>query len=169
MVNLYPFRETVASGAGPEDVVEKIDIGGPTMVRAAAKNFESIGVVVSPAGTTPCWRIRREGGLSRELRRTLAAEAFAHTAAYDAAVAAWFAAEPDALPGFVGVAFELEDLRYGENPHQRGALYARQRDRSPLGGAEVVIAGKEMSFNNWLDLDAAYALAAAFEDRPPSS
>jgi phosphoribosylaminoimidazolecarboxamide formyltransferase / IMP cyclohydrolase len=166
VVNLYPFRETVASGAGPEDVVEKIDIGGPTMVRAAAKNFESIGVVVSPARYDAVLEeIRREGGLSRELRRTLAAEAFAHTAAYDAAVAGWFAAEPDALPRFVGVAFEkLEDLRYGENPHQRGALYAEAAGPGPLGGAEVVIAGKEMSFNNWLDLDAAYALVAAFED-----
>jgi phosphoribosylaminoimidazolecarboxamide formyltransferase/IMP cyclohydrolase len=166
VVNLYPFRETVASGAGPEDVIEKIDIGGPTMVRAAAKNFESVGVVVSPARYDDVLEeIRREGGLTRELRRTLAAEAFAHTAAYDAAVASWFAGTPDALPGFVGSAFEkLEDLRYGENPHQRGALYAEAVGAGPLGGAEVLIAGKEMSFNNWLDLDAAYALAAAFEE-----
>ncbi len=166
VVNLYPFRETVASGAGPEDVIEKIDIGGPTMVRAAAKNFESVGVVVSPARYDDVLEeIRREGGLTRELRRTLAAEAFAHTAAYDAAVASWFAGTPDALPGFVGSAFEkLEDLRYGENPHQRGALYAETAGAGPLGGAEVLIAGKEMSFNNWLDLDAAYALAAAFEE-----
>jgi phosphoribosylaminoimidazolecarboxamide formyltransferase / IMP cyclohydrolase len=166
VVNLYPFRETVASGAGPDDVIEKIDIGGPTMVRAAAKNFESVGVVVSPARYDDVLEeIRREGGLTRELRRTLAAEAFAHTAAYDAAVASWFAGTPDALPGFVGSAFEkLEDLRYGENPHQRGALYAETAGAGPLGGAEVLIAGKEMSFNNWLDLDAAYALAAAFEE-----
>ncbi|HET9723287.1 MAG TPA: bifunctional phosphoribosylaminoimidazolecarboxamide formyltransferase/IMP cyclohydrolase, partial [Actinomycetota bacterium] len=166
VVNLYPFRETVASGAGPEDVIEKIDIGGPTMVRAAAKNFESVGVVVSPARYEDVLEeIRREGGLTRELRRTLAAEAFAHTAAYDAAVAGWFAATPDTMPAFVGMAFEkLEDLRYGENPHQRGALYAETAGPGPLGGAEVLIAGKEMSFNNWLDLDAAYALAAAFEE-----
>ncbi|HSD49001.1 MAG TPA: bifunctional phosphoribosylaminoimidazolecarboxamide formyltransferase/IMP cyclohydrolase, partial [Actinomycetota bacterium] len=166
VVNLYPFRETVASGAGPEDVIEKIDIGGPTMVRAAAKNFESVGVVVSPARYEDVLEeVRREGGLSRELRRTLAAEAFVHTAAYDAAVAGWFAAETDTLPGFVGMAFEkLEDLRYGENPHQRGAMYAETAGPGPLGGAEVLIAGKEMSFNNWLDLDAAYALAAAFDE-----
>ena len=166
IVNLYPFRQTVASGAGPEDVIEKIDIGGPTMLRAAAKNFESVGVVVIPARYEDVLEeIRREGGLTRELRRTLAAEAFAHTAGYDAAVAGWFAAEPQTLPSFVGTAFEkLEDLRYGENPHQRGALYAEAAGPGPLGGAEVLIAGKEMSFNNWLDLDAAYALAAAFEE-----
>ena len=166
VVNLYPFRDTVASGAGPEDVIEKIDIGGPTMVRAAAKNFESVGIVVSPARYGDVLdEIRREGGLTRELRRTLAAEAFAHTAAYDAAVGGWFAGAEDALPGFVGLAYEkVEDLRYGENPHQRGALYAESAGPGPLGGAEVVIAGKEMSFNNWLDLDAAYALAAAFDE-----
>jgi phosphoribosylaminoimidazolecarboxamide formyltransferase/IMP cyclohydrolase len=166
VVNLYPFRETVASGAGPEDVIEKIDIGGPTMVRAAAKNFESVGIVVSPARYGDVLDdIRREGGLTRELRRALAAEAFAHTAAYDAAVGGWFAGAEDALPDFVGLAYDkVEDLRYGENPHQRGAIYAESAGPGPLGGAEVVIAGKEMSFNNWLDLDAAYALAAAFDE-----
>ncbi|MGZ5292199.1 MAG: bifunctional phosphoribosylaminoimidazolecarboxamide formyltransferase/IMP cyclohydrolase [Actinomycetota bacterium] len=166
VVNLYPFRETVAGGAGPEEIIEKIDIGGPTMVRAAAKNFESVGIVVSPARYGDVLdEIRREGGLTRELRRALAAEAFAHTAAYDVAVGGWFAAADDALPDFVGLAYEkVEDLRYGENPHQRGALYTEAAGPGPLGGAEVVIAGKEMSFNNWLDLDAAYALAAAFEE-----
>ncbi len=164
VVNLYPFRETVASGAGPEEIVEKIDIGGPAMVRAAAKNSASVGVVVDPARYGEILgAIDREGGLPLELRRELAAEAFAHTAAYDAAVAAWFAAG-EGLPGFVGLAYrKLEDLRYGENPHQRGALYAEIAGPGPLGGAEVLVAGKEMSFNNWLDLDAAYALAAAFE------
>ena len=166
VVNLYPFRDTVASGAGPEEIIEKIDIGGPTMVRAAAKNFESVGIVVSPARYGDVLdEIRREGGLTRELRRALAAEAFAHTAAYDAAVGGWFAGAEDALPDFVGLAYEkVEDLRYGENPHQRGAIYAESAGPGPLGGAEVVIAGKEMSFNNWLDLDAAYALAAAFDE-----
>jgi phosphoribosylaminoimidazolecarboxamide formyltransferase/IMP cyclohydrolase len=166
VVNLYPFRETVASGAGPEEVIEKIDIGGPSMVRAAAKNFASVGVVVRPERYPEILEaIDREGGLPLELRRRLAAEAFAHTAAYDAAVAGWFGAADAGLPGFVGLAYEkLEDLRYGENPHQRGALYAEIAGPGPLGGAEVLVAGKEMSFNNWLDLDAAYALAAAFEE-----
>jgi phosphoribosylaminoimidazolecarboxamide formyltransferase/IMP cyclohydrolase len=173
VVNLYPFRETVASGAGTEDVIEKIDIGGPAMVRAAAKNFESVGVVVAPA-TYPeiLDEIREHGGLARETRERLAAAAFAHTAAYDAAVAGWFAAKQagPGLPGFVGLALEKTgDLRYGENPHQRGALY---RDTAglgpagapgPLGGARV-LQGKDMSFNNWLDAEAASALAAAIAE-----
>ncbi len=165
VVNLYPFRETVASGAGPEEVVEKIDIGGPAMVRAAAKNFASVGVVVSPARYPQVLEaMDRDGGLSIELRRELAAEAFAHTAAYDAAVAGWFGAG-EGMPGFVGLAYrKVEDLRYGENPHQRGALYAEADGPGVLGGAEVLVAGKEMSFNNWLDLEAAYGLAAAFEE-----
>ena len=166
VVNLYPFRETVASGAGPDEVIEKIDIGGPAMVRAAAKNFSSVGVVVRPERYAHVVEeLRREGGLTLETRRALAAEAFAHTAAYDAAVAGWFAAREDELPSFVGLAFEkAADLRYGENPHQRGALYTESAGPGPLSGAEVLVEGKEMSFNNWLDLDAAYALAGDFED-----
>ncbi|MGZ8612824.1 MAG: bifunctional phosphoribosylaminoimidazolecarboxamide formyltransferase/IMP cyclohydrolase, partial [Actinomycetota bacterium] len=126
VVNLYPFRETVASGVGPDEVIEQIDIGGPAMVRAAAKNHASVGVVVNPGRYRDVLEeIRRDGGLSSGTRRSLAAEAFAHTAAYDAAVAGWFAADGDALPSFVGLAYErTAELRYGENPHQRGALYA---------------------------------------------
>ena len=168
VVNLYPFRETVASGADEEDVIEKIDIGGPAMVRAAAKNHASVGVVVNPARYGDVLdELRRDGGLSLGTRRALAAEAFAHTASYDAAVAAWFAereAGEDALPGFVGLALEkAADLRYGENPHQRGALFASSGGAGVLGGARVLVQGKEMSFNNWLDLDAAYALAAELD------
>jgi len=161
-VNLYPFRETVASGAGPEDVIEKIDIGGPAMVRAAAKNHGSVGVIVNPSRYADVLaELRRDGGLSAETRRALAAEAFAHTAAFDAAVAEWFAEDPDALPSFVGIALEkVADLRYGENPHQRGALYAEAAGAGVLGGARLLAQGKEMSFNNWLDVDAAYGLAA---------
>jgi len=162
VVNLYPFRETVASGAGFDDVIEKIDIGGPSMVRAAAKNFESVGILVN-SGRYPevLDEIRREGGLSRETRFSLAAEAFAHTAAYDAAVAGWFASRGEDLPGFVGVALrKVGDLRYGENPHLRGALYEEIAGSGVLGGA-AVLQGKEMSFNNWLDVDAAYSLCAA--------
>ncbi len=100
VVNLYPFRETVASGAGEDDVIEKIDIGGPAMVRAAAKNFASVGVVVSPSRYAEILEaLEADGGLSLEVRRALAAEAFAHTAAYDAAVAGWFAAADDAIAG----------------------------------------------------------------------
>jgi phosphoribosylaminoimidazolecarboxamide formyltransferase/IMP cyclohydrolase len=166
VVNLYPFRETVASGAGFDDVIEKIDIGGPAMVRAAAKNLESVGVIVNPANYEMVLdELRLEGGLTRSTRFALAAEAFAHTAAYDTAVASWFArqetGEDQGLPGFVGLALEkIGDLRYGENPHQRGALYREAAGPGPLGGARV-LQGKAMSFNNWLDVDAAYDLAAA--------
>jgi phosphoribosylaminoimidazolecarboxamide formyltransferase / IMP cyclohydrolase len=162
--NLYPFRETLAAGAEPDEIVEHIDIGGPAMVRAAAKNFESVGIVVRPERYEEIGaEIRREGGLTRATRVRLAAEAFAHTAAYDAAVAGWFAAREAGadLPGFVGLALErVESLRYGENPHQRGGLYAEVAGPGPLGGAELVRGGKQMSFNNWLDAESALALAA---------
>jgi phosphoribosylaminoimidazolecarboxamide formyltransferase/IMP cyclohydrolase len=174
VVNLYPFRETVASGAGRDEVIEKIDIGGPAMVRAAAKNFESVGVVVDPSRYAEVLdELRAHRGLSRPTRERLAAAAFAHTAAYDAAVAGWFAerAAKEGMPGFVGLALEnVGDLRYGENPHQRGALYREMSGRGattgsgPLGGASV-LQGKDMSFNNWLDADAAYSLVAALPPR----
>ena len=172
VVNLYPFRETVASGAGFEDVIEKIDIGGPAMIRAAAKNFESVGVVVEPSRYEMVLdEIRLEGGLTRSTRFALAAEAFAHTAAYDAAVGRWFAEraadEADGLPGFVGLALRrASHLRYGENPHQRAALFEEVGGPGVLGGAEV-LQGKEMSFNNWLDAESASALVA--ELPPPAA
>jgi phosphoribosylaminoimidazolecarboxamide formyltransferase/IMP cyclohydrolase len=171
VVNLYPFRETVATGAGEDEVIEKIDIGGPAMVRAAAKNFASVAVVVSPSRYAEILEaLDADGGLPLEVRRALAAEAFAHTAAYDAAVAGWFAAADDALPGFVGLAFDkVADLRYGENPHQRGALYAATGGPGVLGGAEVLVEGKEMSFNNWLDVDAALTLAADLDHLGPAA
>jgi phosphoribosylaminoimidazolecarboxamide formyltransferase / IMP cyclohydrolase len=176
VVNLYPFRHAVASGADVAEVVENIDIGGPAMVRAAAKNFGSVAVVVDPAryGDVVA-ELRREGGLSDETRRNLAAEAFARTAAYDAAIASWFddrvatspPTEPAAvtaaaasLPRFVGVGLEkVRDLRYGENPHQRGALFGEIAGGTVLGGAEV-LGGKEMSFNNWLDVSSATELCS---------
>jgi phosphoribosylaminoimidazolecarboxamide formyltransferase/IMP cyclohydrolase len=160
--NLYPFRESVASGAAFDEVIEKIDIGGPSLVRAAAKNFESVGIVVRPERYADVLaEVRERGGLSREMRLALAEEAFAHTASYDAAIAGWFAGrDDDRLPDFVGLAYDkVGDLRYGENPHQRGALYASAGGPGPFGGARV-LQGKEMSFNNWLDLDAAASLAA---------
>ena len=159
--NLYPFRSNPS--------IELIDVGGPTMVRAAAKNWAHGGSVVDPADyPLVLEELRRDGSLSEGLRRRLAAAAFAHTAAYDAAVAAWFAGRRagDRLPGFVGIALEkVADLRYGENPHQRGALYrdAAAGASGPLGGARVV-QGKDMSFNNWLDAEAAYSLATALSD-----
>jgi phosphoribosylaminoimidazolecarboxamide formyltransferase/IMP cyclohydrolase len=165
VANLYPFREAIAAGAGPEEAIEKIDIGGPAMVRAAAKNHACVAVVVSPARYDDLLTdLRREGGLSDERRRALAAEAFAHTAAYDAAVAAWFAAGED-LPSFVGLALDkVTDLRYGENPHQRGAVYTEAAGPGVLGGARVLLQGKEMSFNNWLDVEAAHGLAGSLPE-----
>jgi len=178
VVNLYPFREAVERGAAFEEAIEQIDIGGPAMVRAAAKNFESVAVVVRPDDYTPVLEeIRDGGGVSRETRLRLARTAFAHTADYDGAIGAWLSgpsgsgtgrdAEEHELPEAVEPSFTRRaSLRYGENPHQRAALYAAGAGLGPLGGAEV-LQGKEMSYNNWLDAEAARALAALF-DQPAS-
>ncbi len=130
VVNLYPFAETVASGADQDAIIEKIDIGGPSMVRAAAKNHDAVAVVVDPKDYERTVTAAQDGGFSLEERRRLAAGAFAHTAAYDTAVATWTAAQfqqdEDAnfWPPYAGLGFERsETLRYGENPHQRAALY----------------------------------------------
>jgi phosphoribosylaminoimidazolecarboxamide formyltransferase/IMP cyclohydrolase len=173
VVNLYPFRETVEGGAGSDDAIEKIDIGGPAMIRAAAKNFESVTVIVDPARYADVLgELRTRGGITREMRLALAADAFAHTASYDAAVAGWFGSigkvddEAPLLPRFVGLALEkVEELRYGENPHQRGGLYRDATKAGRLGPVEV-LQGKEMSFNNWLDAFAAHDLARAL---PPDA
>ncbi|CAG6396676.1 bifunctional phosphoribosylaminoimidazolecarboxamide formyltransferase/IMP cyclohydrolase [Streptomyces cocklensis] len=159
VVNLYPFRETVASGAGDDECVEQIDIGGPSMVRAAAKNHPSVSVVTSPARYADVLAAAQAGGFDLHTRKRLAAEAFRHTAAYDVAVASWFAdgyaADPDsAFPEFVGEVFtRRQTLRYGENPHQPAALYVTG-DGGGLAGAEQ-LHGKEMSYNNYVDTEAA--------------
>ncbi len=163
VVNLYPFRETVAAGAAFDDVIEQIDIGGPTLVRAAAKNVGSVAVVVSPERYDDVLaELRREGALTRSTRLALAAEAFDHVAGYDVAIAQWFRMQTggeDELPARAFLALEKAgDLRYGENPHQRAALYRTAGGSGPLGGAEV-LQGKEMSFNNWLDAESALSLA----------
>jgi phosphoribosylaminoimidazolecarboxamide formyltransferase/IMP cyclohydrolase len=160
VVNLYPFERTVQSGASDADVVEQIDIGGPTLVRAAAKNHASVGVVVSPARYEDVLAAVRAGGLDDDLRRALAAEAFDHVADYDAAIAAWFGRSAEGPPEALSIGLRRSaGLRYGENPHQRAALYRRSLSAGPLGGAEV-LQGKEMSYNNWLDAEAARGLAA---------
>ncbi|UJW33446.1 bifunctional phosphoribosylaminoimidazolecarboxamide formyltransferase/IMP cyclohydrolase [Saccharothrix sp. AJ9571] len=166
VVNLYPFRQTVASGASPEDCVENIDIGGPAMVRAAAKNHGSVAVVVDPARYDWVLERVREGGFAQEDRKRLAAAAFAHTAAYDTAVATWFAnsyapADDSGFPDFTGATWERADvLRYGENPHQRAALYRNWSDG--LAHAEQ-LHGKAMSYNNYVDADAARRAAYDFD------
>jgi len=168
VVNLYPFIQTAEAGASPGDMIEQIDIGGPAMVRAAAKNFESIGVVVKPGDyRSVVDELEEHAGLTRPTRLTLARRAFAHVAAYDAAIAAWFAGldtdEEQRLPELMNMALaRSSELRYGENPHQRGGLYAPEGTPGPLGGAEV-LQGREMSFNNWLDAEAARATAALFD------
>ena len=131
VVNLYPFRETVASGAGTDEVVEQIDIGGPSMVRAAAKNHPSVAVVVDPTSYDEVLAAVQAGGFDLAARRRLAAQAFAHTAAYDTAVAAWcqqeLTSDPQGWPPYAGLALERAGvLRYGENPHQQAALYVDQ-------------------------------------------
>ncbi|GII66467.1 bifunctional purine biosynthesis protein PurH [Sphaerisporangium krabiense] len=158
VVNLYPFQQTVASGASPEECVEQIDIGGPAMIRAAAKNHGTVAVVVDPRGYGDVLRAVEEGGFTEPQRRRLAAQAYAHTAAYDTAVASWFgnvyAPEDAGWPTFMGAAWQRRAvLRYGENPHQGAALYSGSEDG--LAGAEQ-LHGKEMSYNNYLDADAAW-------------
>ncbi|MCP3766582.1 MULTISPECIES: bifunctional phosphoribosylaminoimidazolecarboxamide formyltransferase/IMP cyclohydrolase [Streptomyces] len=169
VVNLYPFRETVASGATPDECVEQIDIGGPSMVRAAAKNHPSVAVVTSPARYGDVLAAVQDGGFDLTTRKRLAAEAFQHTAAYDVAVASWFAADyapvdESRFPDFLGATWERKNtLRYGENPHQPAALYV-----SGTGGlAEAEqLHGKEMSYNNYTDTDA--ALRAAYDHEAPA-
>ncbi|MFJ4365933.1 bifunctional phosphoribosylaminoimidazolecarboxamide formyltransferase/IMP cyclohydrolase [Streptomyces chartreusis] len=170
VVNLYPFRETVASGATPDECVEQIDIGGPSMVRAAAKNHPSVAVVTSPARYADVLGAVRDGGFDLTTRKRLAAEAFQHTAAYDVAVAGWFASsyapvDDSRFPDFLGATWERENtLRYGENPHQPAALYV---DGSGSGLAQAEqLHGKEMSYNNYTDTDA--ARRAAYDHAEPA-
>ncbi|MFC8600601.1 MULTISPECIES: bifunctional phosphoribosylaminoimidazolecarboxamide formyltransferase/IMP cyclohydrolase [unclassified Isoptericola] len=167
VVNLYPFAATVASGAGPDDVVEQIDIGGPSMVRAAAKNHPSVAVVVDPARYDDVVAAVQGGGFTFAQRKRLAAAAFAHTAQYDVAVSSWFASSyaPDEvaveshLPDVAGAAFERAAvLRYGENPHQKAALYTRTDGATGLAQA-TQLHGKAMSYNNYVDADAAWRAA----------
>ncbi|MGK5114206.1 MULTISPECIES: bifunctional phosphoribosylaminoimidazolecarboxamide formyltransferase/IMP cyclohydrolase [unclassified Geodermatophilus] len=162
VVNLYPFTETVASGATPDECVEQIDIGGPAMVRAAAKNHPSVAVVVDPARYGDVLAAVAAGGFTLAERQGLAAAAFRHTASYDIAVASWMgsvlAPETDTVfPAWVGASWErAEVLRYGENPHQQAALY--RSGRPGLAHAEQ-LHGKQMSYNNYVDTDAAWRAA----------
>ncbi|MFC5337779.1 bifunctional phosphoribosylaminoimidazolecarboxamide formyltransferase/IMP cyclohydrolase [Leucobacter denitrificans] len=192
VVNLYPFEQTVAAGKPAADVVENIDIGGPAMVRATAKNHANAAIVVSPARYDSIIEAVKSGGTTLELRRSLATEAFVHTAQYDAAVANWFLDQQDAdwseeaeveeeseqpesdidsifatTEGYVGYeVFGLREsvLRYGENSHQRAALFS-ETEGAGIAQAEQ-LHGKEMSYNNYVDADA--ALRAAFDHERPA-
>ena len=179
VVNLYPFSDTVASGAPFDACIEQIDIGGPAMVRAAAKNHPGVAVVTDPAVYDEAAAAVRSGGFTLAQRRALAARAFAHTAAYDAAVATWLAEQVEqvendaadsaagagasisAPPAYVGVGYErLASLRYGENPHQAAAVYRIPGESGGVAGARQ-LHGKAMSYNNYTDTDA--ALRAAYD------
>jgi phosphoribosylaminoimidazolecarboxamide formyltransferase / IMP cyclohydrolase len=171
--NLYPFAATVASGATPDECIEQIDIGGPTMVRAAAKNHPSVAIVTSPQRYAMVLDAVRDGGFTLEQRKRLAAEAFVHTATYDTHVASWLGnaytdtSDGTGFPQWMGATWDkVGVLRYGENPHQRAALYANGFQPQPGLAQARVLHGKEMSYNNYVDADAAVRAAYDHGDRP---
>ncbi|PID97013.1 MAG: bifunctional phosphoribosylaminoimidazolecarboxamide formyltransferase/inosine monophosphate cyclohydrolase [Actinomycetales bacterium] len=170
VVNLYPFQQTVASGASGDECVENIDIGGPAMVRAAAKNHPSVAVLTDPAQYAEALAAVRDGGFTFAQRQRLAAHAFAHTAAYDVSVASWMGAsyaetcDGTGFPAFHGATYQrVQGLRYGENPHQQAALYRGWR--AGIASGEL-LHGKEMSYNNYVDSDAALRACGDHGDLP---
>ena len=173
VVNLYPFTATVASGAGADQIVENIDIGGPSMLRAAAKNHPSVAVVVDPAAYDGVLEAVRAGGFTFEQRKLLAAQAFVHTATYDTHVASWMGnayadtSDGTGFPAWVGATWDKAAvLRYGENPHQRAALYTNGFQPQPGLAQATQLHGKEMSYNNYVDADAAWRAAHEQGDQP---
>jgi phosphoribosylaminoimidazolecarboxamide formyltransferase/IMP cyclohydrolase len=169
VVNLYPFRETVAKGGDFESCIENIDIGGPAMIRSAAKNHDAVTIVTDPAQYDALLAEieAHGGGTTLEFRKQLAAAAYAHTASYDAAIASWFAAQlgeeyPDTL---TLTAQKRQSLRYGENPHQSAAFYVTGDSRPGIANA-IQIQGKELSYNNLNDTDAAFELVSEFTESP---
>ncbi len=173
VVNLYPFASTVASGATMDECIEQIDIGGPSMVRGAAKNHANVAVITSPAKYPAILDALRGGGFSLEQRQALAADAFIHTANYDVAVASYLGnvvAPSDGgtgFPAWLGATWErAEVLRYGENPHQRAALYVTNNTPNPGLAQAEQIHGKQMSYNNFVDADA--ARRAAYDHTEPA-
>ena len=168
VINLYPFEETIAGGSDFDTAIENIDIGGPALIRAAAKNHAFVTVITDPAAY-PSLTVELDanaGGTTADFRRTQAAAAFARTATYDAAIGNWFAAQNgEAFPARLALPFvRQQTLRYGENPHQQAAYYTDGTARPGVATAEQ-LQGKELSFNNLNDADAAFELAAEF-DRP---
>jgi phosphoribosylaminoimidazolecarboxamide formyltransferase/IMP cyclohydrolase len=168
-VNLYPFQMTIARpGTLFEDAVENIDIGGPSMLRSAAKNHQFVLPIVDPTDYPKILELLRQGAIGEEVRREFAAKVFAHTADYDAAIAAYLTAKEAGLPRRMGIAMErVQTLRYGENPTQRAALYVTEE---PRGMRDLTQRhGKELSFNNLLDVDAAMWAVACWPNRPACS
>jgi phosphoribosylaminoimidazolecarboxamide formyltransferase / IMP cyclohydrolase len=168
-VNLYPFQMTIARpGVAFADAVENIDVGGPSMLRSAAKNHEFVLAVVDPVDYPKVLDMLRRGEVSAEARRDLAAKVFAHTAEYDAAIAGYLTPKEEGLPRRLGVSMErVQTLRYGENPSQRAALYVTQEPRGMRDLTQRQ--GKELSFNNLLDVDAAMWTVACWTNRPACS
>jgi phosphoribosylaminoimidazolecarboxamide formyltransferase/IMP cyclohydrolase len=168
-VNLYPFQMTIARpGVTFADAVENIDVGGPSMLRSAAKNHEFVLAVVDPVDYPKVLDMLRRGEVSAEARRDLAAKVFAHTAEYDAAIAGFLTPKEEGLPRRLGVSMErVQTLRYGENPNQRAALYVTQEPRGMRDLTQRQ--GKELSFNNLLDVDAAMWTVACWSNRPACS
>ena len=172
VVNLYPFEATVARGAPRDEVIENIDIGGPSMVRSAAKNHQFVAIVTDPADYDELLeQLERQGGTDIDFRRKLAAKAYARTAAYDSMIASWFsfADQGVAYPEtrFI-VGSKSQELRYGENPHQKAALYLPLGPSTPGVAQARQVQGKELSYNNLNDANAALELAAEFRDGPPT-
>ncbi|HEX2450703.1 MAG TPA: bifunctional phosphoribosylaminoimidazolecarboxamide formyltransferase/IMP cyclohydrolase [Gemmatimonadales bacterium] len=165
-VNLYPFQMTIAKpDVSFEDAIENIDVGGPSMLRSAAKNHESVIPVVDPTDYGRVLTLLRQGGVPAEVRRELAAKVFAHTGDYDTAIARYFTPTEDGLPRRMGLSLErLQVLRYGENPHQRAALYVTEEARGMRDLRQRH--GKELSFNNLLDIDAAAWAVACWPTKP---
>jgi phosphoribosylaminoimidazolecarboxamide formyltransferase/IMP cyclohydrolase len=168
--NLYPFTDTVMSGASPDECVEQIDIGGPSMVRAAAKNHPSVAIVTSPARYSDVLAAVQGGGFTLAERQQLAAEAFVHTATYDVHVASWMGnvladtSGGTGFPAWMGATWDRSAvLRYGENPHQRAALYTSGFQPTPGLAQADQLHGKEMSYNNYVDADAARRAAYDFD------
>jgi len=167
VVNLYPFAQTVAKGAERDEIIENIDIGGPSMVRSAAKNHAFVAIVTDPAD----YALVATGSTTLEQRRTFAAKAFAATAQYDAMIASWFAYadQGEFFPDSLSIPLVKGDtLRYGENPHQKAALYLPTGPTSRGIAQASQVQGKELSYNNYNDADAALELVAEFRDGPPT-
>ena len=167
VVNLYPFAQTVTRGAARDEVIENIDIGGPSMVRSAAKNHAFVAIVTDPAD----YALVAKGATTLDERKQLAAKAFALTAQYDATIAAWFAFadQGQMFPDTVAIPLKRgEELRYGENPHQQAALYLPAGPATSGVGQAEQVQGKALSYNNYNDADAALELVAEFKDGPPT-
>ncbi|TGE33675.1 bifunctional phosphoribosylaminoimidazolecarboxamide formyltransferase/IMP cyclohydrolase [Desulfosporosinus sp. Sb-LF] len=169
VVNLYPFRETISKpGVSFEEAIENIDVGGPTMVRAAAKNHGRVTVVVNPASYGDVVKVLREAGtVSAGMRKRLAAEAFSHTAEYDRLIAGYLERQletPDSFPETIRLtAQKVQELRYGENPQQKAAFYINSEAGMGTLANGKQLQGKELSYNNWMDMDAAWKIVREFE------